>query len=156
MALAVLAAVPAPRAQAPRAATPAALAPVAFQDVAKAAGIAVQHVNGASADKFLVETMGSGAVFFDYDADGWVDLFLVDGGSLADAAVAARARHRLFRNLGTGRFADVTAASAITSREYGQGACAGDWTTTGARTCTSPTTAPTSCIATPGTGPSRT
>ena len=114
----------APRPRAPR--PPAALAPVAFQDVAKAAGIAVQHVNGASADKFLVETMGSGAVFFDYDADGWVDLFLVDGGSLADATVAARARHRLFRNLGTGTFADVTAASAITSREYGQGACAGD------------------------------
>ena len=126
LALALVAGVSVPRAQAPRAVTPAAPAPVMFQDVAKAAGIAVQHVNGASADKFLVETMGSGAVFFDYDVDGWVDLFLVDGGSLANATVAARARHRLFRNLGTGRFADVTAASAITSREYGQGACAGD------------------------------
>ena len=105
---------------------PAAAAPLAFQDVAKAAGLAVQHVNGASPEKFLVETMGSGAVFFDYDADGWVDVFLVDGGSLADPAVAARARHRLFRNLGNGKFADVTAASAITSPEYGQGACAGD------------------------------
>ena len=115
-----------PRAQGPRAANPAAAAPLAFQDIAKAAGLAVQHVNGASPEKFLVETMGSGAVFLDYDADGWVDVFLVDGGSLADAVVAARARHRLFHNLGNGKFADVTAASAIASAEYGQGACAGD------------------------------
>ena len=124
--LACVAGMSVPRAQVPRPATPAALAPLAFQDVAKAAGLAVPHVNGASPDKFLVETMGSGAVFFDYDADGWVDLFLVDGGSLADAAVAARARPRLFRNVGAGKFADVTAASGIASREYGQGACAGD------------------------------
>ena len=115
----------APDAQGPRPPA-AAAAPLLFRDVAKASGVAVQNVNGASPDKYLVETMGSGAVFFDYDADGWVDLFLVDGGSLADATVAARARHRLFHNLGNGRFADVTAASAIASPEYGQGACAGD------------------------------
>ena len=107
-------------------ARPAAAVSLAFQDVAKASGLAVQHVNGASPEKFLVETMGSGAVFFDYDADGWVDVFLVDGGSLADPAVAGRARHRLFHNRGNGTFADVTAASAIASPEYGQGACAGD------------------------------
>ena len=124
VALALVTAAPVPRAQGPRAA--AAPAPLAFQDVAKAAGLAVQHVNGASPDKFLVETMGSGAVFFDYDADGWVDVFVVDGGSLADASVAARARHRLFRNTGSGKFADVTAASTIRTAEYGQGACAGD------------------------------
>ena len=71
--------------------------------------------------------MGSGAVFFDYDADGWVDLFLVDGGSLADAAVAARARHRLFRNQRrrhVRRRHRGVARSA--TAEYGMGACAGD------------------------------
>ena len=126
MVLACVAGMSVPRAQVPRAATPAALAPLAFQDVAKAAGLAVPHVNGASPDKYLVETMGSGAVFFDYDDDGWVDLFLVDGGSLADAAVAARARHSALPQRGAGTFADVTAASGIASREYGKGACAGD------------------------------
>jgi hypothetical protein len=42
--------------------------------------------------------MGSGGLFFDADNDGWIDIFLVDGGSEADPAVARMARHRLFRN----------------------------------------------------------
>jgi hypothetical protein len=100
--------------------------PASFQDVAKAAGIAVPHTNGASAEKYLAETMGSGAVFFDADADGWLDLLLVDGGSIADPAVAAKARHRLFRNQRNGTFADATATSGIRPAEYGMGACAGD------------------------------
>jgi hypothetical protein len=125
VALALVTAAAMLRAQGPRGAKPV-TSPLVFQDVAKAAGLAATHVNGASPDKYLVETMGSGAVFFDYDADGWVDVFLVDGGSLADTAVAARARHRLFRNSGGGKFADVTAASTITPSGYGQGACAGD------------------------------
>ena len=54
-------------------------------------------------------------------------MFLVDGGSVADATVAGRARHRLYRNRGNGSFEDVTAASGIRHREYGMGACAGDY-----------------------------
>ena len=71
------------------------------------------HTNGASPDKHIVETMGSGGLFLDYDNDGWLDVFLVDGGSLADPTVAGRARHRLFRNRGDGTFEDVTAASGL-------------------------------------------
>jgi hypothetical protein len=99
---------------------------VTFDNIAAAAGVTFTHVNGASPDKYLAETMGSGGLFFDYDNDGWIDLFLVDGGSLADAAVNARARHRLFRNLGTGTFKDVTEPSGIRHAQYGMGACAGD------------------------------
>ena len=98
-----------------------------FTVLTRQAGIDFRHTNGASRDKYLVETMGSGGLFFDYDGDGWQDLFLVDGGSLADADVARRARHRLYRNTGDGTFADVTAASGIRHREYGMGACAGDY-----------------------------
>ncbi len=100
--------------------------PVTFENVAAAAGISFTHTNGPSPDKYLVETMGSGGVLFDYDNDGLVDLFLVDGGSIADATVNARARHRLYRNVGKGAFKDVTEASGIRHREYGMGACAGD------------------------------
>jgi hypothetical protein len=98
-----------------------------FVDATRDAGIAFHHVNGASPDKHLVETMGSGAAFFDYDNDGWIDLFLVDGGSLADASVARRARHRLYHNRGNGTFDDVTMRSGIAPREYGMGVCAGDY-----------------------------
>jgi hypothetical protein len=72
--------------------------------------------------------MGSGGLFFDYDNDGWMDIFLVDGGSLADPAVAQRARHRLFHNRGNGTtFEDVTDRSGIRHRDYGMGGCAGDY-----------------------------
>jgi enediyne biosynthesis protein E4 len=100
---------------------------VRFTDIAREAGIDFQHVNGMSADKHLAETMGSGGLFFDYDNDGWLDIFLVDGGSIADRAVAQTARHRLYRNRGNGTFDDVTARSGIRHREYGMGACAGDY-----------------------------
>jgi len=101
---------------------------VTFDNVAKAVGLTFTHVNGASADKYLVETMGSGAAFLDYDNDGWIDLFVVDGGSIAPPKPEAKAgaKHRLFHNDGKGNFADVTATSGIVHREYGMGACTGD------------------------------
>src|SRR5262245_32737564 len=120
-----------------------------FRDVARSAGIDFVHTNGASEQRFFPEIVGSGGLFFDFDNDGWLDVFLVDGGSLADAAVASRARHRLYRNRGpstlrepqgrpeqgrgtTGsgqatQFEDVTATSGIRHRDYGMGACAGDF-----------------------------
>lgn len=100
--------------------------PASFRDVAKERGLDFVHVNGASDQKFFPEIMGSGGLFLDIDNDGWLDLFLVDGGSFADPAVARRARHRLYRNRGKGVFEDVTAASGIRTGAYGMGACAGD------------------------------
>ena len=97
-----------------------------FVDIARQSGIVFQHTNGASPDKHLVETMGSGGLFFDYDGDGWIDVFLVDGGSFADQATDRRARHRLYHNRGNGTFEDVTERSGIQHLQYGMGACAGD------------------------------
>ena len=100
---------------------------VVFTDASKAAGVNFVHVNGASAHKFLEETMGSGGLFFDVDGDGWIDLFLVDGGSLADAGQHRAARHRVYRNRGDGTFEDATPRSGIAHREYGMGAFAADY-----------------------------
>ena len=100
---------------------------VVFRDVAAAAGVGVTHVNGASPAKYFAEIMGSGGLFFDFDNDGWIDIFIVDGGSIADPRVAAKARHRLYRNRGNGTFEDVSTQSGIRHREYGMGACAGDY-----------------------------
>ena len=98
-----------------------------FRDVALSVGLDFVHVNGASDQRFLPEILGPGGLFFDFDHDGWLDVFLVDGGSVADATVASRARHRLYRNRRNGTFEDVTAASGIRHRGYGMGACAGDY-----------------------------
>jgi enediyne biosynthesis protein E4 len=98
--------------------------------VSRQAGIDFTHVNGASADKHFEETMGSGGLFLDADGDGWLDIFLVDGGSRADAAVDRTARHRLYRNRRNGTFQDVTTSTALRRASdggYGMGACAGDY-----------------------------
>jgi hypothetical protein len=102
-------------------------APVRFTEISREAGIDFHHINGASPDKHLVETIGSGGLFFDFDDDGWIDIFLVDGGSVANREVARQARHRLYRNRGNGTFEDATARSGISHRDYGMGACAGDY-----------------------------
>ena len=116
--------VPAAQARQGLSSTPA--HPPAFRDVASSRGLDFVHVNGASDEKYFPEIMGSGGLFFDMDEDGWLDVFLVDGGSFADPSVARRARHRLYRNRGNGSFEDVTAASGIRHGAYGMGACAGD------------------------------
>ena len=108
-----------------RAQLPASPTPI-FRDVARQAGLDFSHVNGASDARFLPEIVGAGGLFLDFDDDGWLDVFFVDGGSLADPVLARRARHRLYRNRGNGTFADVTEASNIRHRHYGMGACAGD------------------------------
>lgn len=110
-----------------RGATPAPGVDARFESVAPAAGLAFHHLNGASPDRHLLEIMSGGGLFFDYDNDGWVDVFLVDGGSPTDAAVQKRARHRLYRNRGNGTFADATASAGIAHRDYGMGACSADY-----------------------------
>ena len=101
--------------------------PVRFDDVATKIGVTFKHENGASPDKPLPETMGSGVVIFDYNNDGWPDLFFVNGGSFVDEHVAAAARHRLYRNNGHGKFEDVTESSGIGISGFGMGACAADY-----------------------------
>src|SRR5688572_23994996 len=79
-------------------------APVRFVNVADSAGTPFKHENGASSEKYMPETMSGGALIFDYNDDGWPDLFLVNGGSFTDRRIAAGARHRLYRNAGNGKF----------------------------------------------------
>src|SRR5262249_12210699 len=96
--------------------------PVRFDNVAAKVGVTFKHENGASTDKHLPEIMSGGAVIFDYNNDGWPDLFLVNGGSFVNKQVAAAARHRLYRNTGDGKFEDVTESSGIGISGFGMGA----------------------------------
>lgn len=97
----------------------------ALVEIAPQAGVDFVHDRGASGKLYNPETMGAGAAWLDYDGDGWWDLYLVQSGPLpADGSAAAS--NRLFRNLGGGRFEDVTARSGSGDRGYGQGVLAGD------------------------------
>jgi hypothetical protein len=68
----------------------------------------------------------------DVDNDGWLDIFLVDSGSIADPRQATRARHRLYRNRGDGTFEDISGRAGLARRGYGMGACAADYDNDGA------------------------
>jgi enediyne biosynthesis protein E4 len=107
--------------------SPAQNSPVIFSNAATQAGINFKHENGSSPLKYMPETMGAGALIFDYDSDGWPDIFLVNGGSYANPKVAASARHRLYRNRGNGTFTDTTSASGIAVGNFGMGACSADY-----------------------------
>src|SRR5262245_17402799 len=97
-------------------------ATVAFVDVSQQAGIRFHHHNGASSEKYLVETMGSGVALLDFDQDGWLDIFFVDGGTTSVS------RHALFRSQRNGKFVDVAmkAGVAVTA-SHGMGVAVGDF-----------------------------
>jgi hypothetical protein len=101
--------------------------PPPFTDVTVKANVAFTNINGASPDKHLPETMGSGGAFVDLDADGWPDIVLVDGGSIADPQLARRAQPRVLRNRHDGTFEDVSARTGLRQHDYGMGVCAGDY-----------------------------
>ena len=102
-----------------------------FTDQTQQAGIHFKHTNGASEEKYLPETMGSGGLFFDYDNDGHLDIHLVNSGNLS--SVSRPYRHPdymnvLYRNKGDGTFVDVTAAAGLQQNQsYGMGCLAADY-----------------------------
>jgi hypothetical protein len=99
-------------------------------DVAAKAGITVRNVNGdPEHKKYIVEATGSGVAILDYDRDGWMDIFLVNGMELNGEhpkGGAAPTSH-LFHNNHDGTFTDVTAKAGLISTGWGQGACVGDY-----------------------------
>ena len=100
-----------------------------FVDVTEEAGIHFKHSNGKTAHKHIIETMGSGVVFFDYDSDGDADLYFVNSGNIPQETQNVGQAHPanvLYRNDGDGRFTDVTAASGTGDTGYGMAAAAGD------------------------------
>ena len=102
-----------------------------FEDVTDTAGLDFTYDNGASGRYWFPEIMGGGAAILDYDGDGRLDLYLVQGGALGpDKGPADRQGDRLFRNLGGGdrpRFSDVTESAGIDARGYGMGVTVGDY-----------------------------
>lgn len=100
--------------------------PIAFSDFTQAAGIDFRHETGASGQKWMPESMGSGCALFDYDGDGDLDLLLINGTHWPGAA-ASVATSTLYRNRGDGRFEDVTGSAGLSFPLYGMGCAAGDY-----------------------------
>jgi hypothetical protein len=99
-----------------------------FTDVTRSAGIHWEHVDGESRDRYLIETMGGGVAFLDFDNDGRLDIFLVTGGETPHGKNGRPPRNALYRNLGNGTFADVAAKAGIDQFPfYGMGVAAADY-----------------------------
>ena len=97
-----------------------------FTDVANYAGLRSPVIYGdVDSKEFIVETIGSGAAFFDYDNDGWLDIFLLSGSRRESASEDAT--NRLYRNRRDGTFEDVTTVAGLTRTGWASGVTVGDF-----------------------------
>src|SRR6058998_3728150 len=101
---------------------------VHFEDVASKAGLAARHVTGQEREKrYILETVGSGVALFDYNNDGWLDIFLVNGTTFEGFPKGQEPTNHLYRNNKDGTFTDVTAQANLVRSGWGQGVCVGDY-----------------------------
>jgi len=101
-----------------------------FTDVAAKAGLRAVTVYGESDRKeYIIETLGCGCAFFDFDNDGWLDIFLLSGTRLENAP--AGASNRLFKNNRDGTFTDVTERAGLLKTGWACGVCVGDYNNDG-------------------------
>lgn len=100
---------------------------VRFEDIAKNAGITATHITGSKDQRYILETTGSGVAMFDYDNDGWIDLFMVNGTTLDGFPKGQEPTNHLYRNKHDGTFEDVTEKANLVRSGWGQGVCVGDF-----------------------------
>jgi len=108
--------------------SPPAFAPVVFEEVAAQSGLGFVTHSGRTPRKHQPETMVAGVALLDYDGDGWLDVYAVNGGELPRAEKTAPGHwNRLFRNDGRGRFTDVTERAGVAGRGYDLGVATADY-----------------------------
>jgi hypothetical protein len=99
-----------------------------FIDVARTAGLNAKTIYGGEhKNKYLLETTGCGVAFYDYDNDGWLDIFLVNGWRLEGFPAGQEPTSHLFKNNRDGTFTDVTAKAGLIHHGWGQAVCVGDY-----------------------------
>jgi hypothetical protein len=106
-----------------------ATARVTFEEVPpQKSGITWVHDNARSPERYLPETVGGGGIFFDYDNDGWMDIFLVNSGPADFFTPTKPLKNALYHNNHDGTFTDVTDKAGVAGGKYfGMGAAAGDY-----------------------------
>jgi enediyne biosynthesis protein E4 len=101
---------------------------VSFLNVARESGLTVKTIfGGEHKNKYLLETTGCGIAFYDYDNDGWLDIFIVNGWRLEGFPAGSEPTSHLFHNNRDGTFSDVTAKAGLAHSGWGQGVCIGDY-----------------------------
>jgi len=113
----------------------ASLAADDFVDITAASGVRFKHVASHTSKKYLLESMGSGVALFDYDNDGRLDIFLVNGAPLSDPTAkgtvpqktSAEHANRLYHQKADGTFEDTTEHAGLAGVGYGMGAAVGDY-----------------------------
>jgi hypothetical protein len=106
-----------------------------FTNVRGASAIRFRHQSAHTSQKYLIETMGAGVATLDFDGDGKLDLFFVNGAALEDPMTRGKAPNksdarywnRLYRNTGHGTFIDVTEKAGLQGEGYGMGVAVGDY-----------------------------
>jgi len=99
-----------------------------FTDTAKEAGLTMMNVfGGVNTKKYIIETTGTGVAIFDYDNDGWPDIFIVNGTQLEGFTAGKAPTNHLYRNNHDGTFTDVTERAGLAHTGWGQGVCVGDY-----------------------------
>ena len=102
--------------------------PVSFLDVAHTAGLRDPVVyGGVAATKYIVEANGCGVAFYDYDNDGWLDIFLLNGSRLEGFAGGSAPSNRLYKNNRNGTFTDVTREAGLVRSGWANSVCIGDY-----------------------------
>jgi hypothetical protein len=111
-----------------RNAAPVVPAKVHFEDIASKVGLDALNVYGGDTHKeFIIETTGNGAIIFDYDNDGWPDIYLPNGSTIEGIPKDNVPTGHLYHNNQDGTFTDVTARAGLAHSGWGQGGCVGDY-----------------------------
>ena len=99
-----------------------------FTDEAQKAGLTMHNVfGGVDTKEYIIETTGTGVAIFDYDNDGWPDIFIVNGTTLDPLTEATPPTNHLYHNNHDGTFTDVTEKAGLVHTGWGQGVCVGDY-----------------------------
>lgn len=102
--------------------------PVTFTDIATQAGLTHPIIyGGVETKKYIIETNGCGVAFYDYDNDGWMDLFVMSGRRLEEPAKGQEPTNRLYHNNRNGTFTDVTKQAGLTRAGWASALCIGDY-----------------------------
>ncbi len=101
--------------------------PILLRDVTEGSGIQFRHTDGSSGQRYIVETVTSGLASFDFDGDERIDLYFPNGAALGSSANEQGATNALYRNMGDGRYTDVSRASGTDDGQFGLGVAIGDY-----------------------------